>query len=103
MTRAAQAIEAHRFDEALPDIETVIDDPRLVDYLREERLLQSRFREPNHPSFISVLQIVSSHYCDAGRIAESKRISPARAATRDCTRSTYRQVPLHPRQSPYFG
>ena len=75
MTRATQAIEARQFDEALPDIETVIDDPRLVDYLREENLLRSRFGQSNHPSFINVLQIVCRHYCATGRTTEAKRIA----------------------------
>ena len=75
MTRATQAVEAHQFDEAIPDIEAVIDDPRLLEYLREERLLLRHFHESNHPSLISVLQTVSRHYCATGRIQDGKRIA----------------------------
>jgi eukaryotic-like serine/threonine-protein kinase len=75
MTRATQAIAARQFDEALPDIETVIDDPRLVDYLRQENLLLSRFGQSNDSSFLSVLQTVCRHYCATGRITEGKRIA----------------------------
>ena len=75
MTRATQAIEARQFDEALPDIETVIDDPRLVDYLREEHRLLSRFPQSKPLSFIGVLHIVCRHYCATGRTTEGKRIA----------------------------
>ena len=70
-----QDIEARQFDEALPDIEAVIDDPRLIDYLREEPLLLAHFRKPNYPSVISLLRIVSRHYCATGRIDDGKRIA----------------------------
>ena len=75
MTRATQAIEARQLDEALLDIEAVVDDPRLLDYLREEPRILAHFREPSHPSLISILQIASRHYCATGRITDGKRIA----------------------------
>lgn len=75
MTRATQAIEAWQLDEALLDIEAVIDHPRLLEYLRDEPRVLAHFRQADHPSLISILQIASRRYCATGRIADGKRIA----------------------------
>jgi eukaryotic-like serine/threonine-protein kinase len=75
MTLAAQAIEAGQLDEALADIDMVIDDPRLLDYLRGEQVLLARAREPNRPSLIGILDIVSRQCCATGRTKEAQSVA----------------------------
>jgi hypothetical protein len=75
MTLAAAAIEAGQLDDALEQIETVINDPRLVDYLRGEHVLLARARDPNRLSLIGILHIVSRKCCAVGRFNEGRLVA----------------------------
>ena len=75
MTRAMVALEASQFDQALDDIVIVLDNPRLVDYLRDEQVLIGRLGEPRRQSLVEILQIVSQICCEFGRITEGQTIA----------------------------
>ncbi len=55
ITRATQAIEAERLDLAFSDIEAVIDDPGLAEYIRNESVLLAHYGLPNTRSLIGIL------------------------------------------------
>jgi hypothetical protein len=69
------AIAAGQLDDALENIETVFDDPRLTDYLREEQDLIERFHNPKYRPLIELLRIVSRKCCANGRTKEGQVIA----------------------------
>ena len=75
MTRAMQSIEAERLDLAFSDIKSVIDDPGLPEYVRNESVLIARYGLPNSRSLIGILGIMSRKYCYYGRIEEGGTIA----------------------------
>jgi tetratricopeptide (TPR) repeat protein len=75
MTRAIQALEAGRLDDAWPDLQTVMAHPGLAAYLREEPLIFKRLHEPSHRSLLCLLRDASRYYCRNGRLEEGRAIA----------------------------
>ena len=75
MARALQAVEAGRLDDALLDIEAVIDDPGLVDHLQNEAVLLAQLGGPNQLSLASLLHDASRRYCASGRVKDGQMIA----------------------------
>jgi tetratricopeptide (TPR) repeat protein len=75
LTRAAQALDAKRFDDASRDFEAVIHDLNLAAYAREELAAISRSPDQAHDSVIKVLRDASDHFCCARRADDAMSIA----------------------------
>jgi tetratricopeptide (TPR) repeat protein len=75
MTRAAQAIEAGRLDQALPDIEAILRHPGLASYLRAEPSMFARMRDPNHRTLLELFNDASRKYCFMGKLDIGRAIA----------------------------
>lgn len=75
MTRATQALEAGRLDDAYGDIELVLANPGLVAYLRDEPRIFAQLQNPGHRTFLELLHDASRRYFRHGRFKHGRIIA----------------------------
>jgi tetratricopeptide (TPR) repeat protein len=75
MTCAMQAVDSGRLDEALPQLNAILNHPDLIEYLRNEVVVMGVLDRRNERTLLDLFYNASRLYCHHGKLNEGRAIA----------------------------